>query len=98
MKSPWHDIDCAFDPMFTEAAEFVTSAGRHGTVPCCVFPIEDIDPFAETDTASAVKRVKRSVRLKRRKNTKPSVAASRSASPVARPAPRMPRFMWARKR
>ena len=48
--------------MFTEAAEFVTSAGRHGTVPCCVFPIEDIDPFAETDTASAVKRVKIVVR------------------------------------
>ena len=44
--------------MFTEAAEFNTSTGQRGTIPCCVFPIEDVDPFADTDTASTVKRIK----------------------------------------
>ena len=43
--------------MFTEAAEFVTSSGSRATVACCVFPIEEVDPFADTDLTSDVRRM-----------------------------------------
>ncbi len=56
MKSPFKDIADAFAPMFTEAAEFVTASGIRGTVPCCTFPIEAVDPFVETDIANDVRR------------------------------------------
>jgi len=56
MISPFANIESAFAPMFTEAAEFTTSSGIRGTVPCCVFPIEAVDPFVETDVANDVRR------------------------------------------
>lgn len=50
--------------MFGEAAQFVTTSNQRGTVNCCIFPIEEVDPFAETDTASDVKRANILVRKK----------------------------------
>lgn len=56
-KSPYIDIDKAFDPMFMECADFTTEqGGLRGTVPCCLFPVESIDPFVETDIDTKVKR------------------------------------------
>lgn len=56
MKSPYIGIDDAFAPMFTEQAQFSTKTGYTGTMECCVFPIETVDPFAETDISTDVKR------------------------------------------
>ncbi len=64
MKSPWTQIDSAFDAMFSEAAEFVTTSDKRATVACCIFPIEDVDPFADTDVTSDVKRINIVIRQK----------------------------------
>ena len=63
-KNPWF-LDEAFDVMFSEDAEFTASAvGMRATLKCCVFPREDVDPFAERDNVSEIKSV--SVLMKKR--------------------------------
>ena len=54
-NSPWYSNDAAFDVMFSDEAEMVlASDGERGTVKCCVFPKEEVDPFIESDNESAV--------------------------------------------
>lgn len=56
-KSPWEDDD-AFDAMFEDVATFHTvKTTETKTLRCCIFPIETVDPFAESDSESDVKRI-----------------------------------------
>ena len=56
-ESPWK-TDNAFDAMFDDTADYTTAKdGSCARVRCCAFPIEDIDPFAETDADSEIKKV-----------------------------------------
>lgn len=64
MKSPYIGIDDAFAPMFTEVVEYTTSTGVKGTVPCCFFPIEEVDPFVETDIDNETRRANILIRRK----------------------------------
>lgn len=56
-KSPWRGDGGAFDVMFDDEAEFRLEDGRRSTVKCCVFPMETVDPFADSDNESAIKSV-----------------------------------------
>ncbi len=59
MNNPWKDIDAAFGPMFCDEATFVLNANAQlsGTIDCCAFPLEDVDPFAEGDNISDIRAV-----------------------------------------
>lgn len=73
MTNPWYCNDAAFEVMFSDTAEIKTKTER-GTVKCCVFPIEDVDPFIDTDTETKIKRI--SILLKKKNwfcGTRPSI-------------------------
>lgn len=53
-KSPWQCNDEAFEIMFSDNAEFSLVSGERATLQCCVFPKEDVDPFAESDNESTI--------------------------------------------
>ena len=56
-KSPWEE-DGAFDAMFEDVATFQTvKTTETKTFRCCVFPIETVDPFIESDSESDVKKI-----------------------------------------
>lgn len=58
MKNPWNNDFGAFEIMFDDAAEYAAEGcGEKGTIRCCVFPVENVDPFADVDSDSDVKRV-----------------------------------------
>lgn len=59
MSNPWKDNDAAFSVMFSDTATFVLNANSQlsGTIDCCAFPMESIDPFAEGDNVSEVRSV-----------------------------------------
>lgn len=58
MRSPWKKNDLAFIVMFDDEAEFTTmTTNERGTVQCCIFPREDVDPFVESDNQSLIKSV-----------------------------------------
>ena len=56
MQTPWHNDFKAFEIMFDDVVEYsVSKADERGTIDCCIFPIENIDPFADIDTDSSIK-------------------------------------------
>ena len=56
MSNPWKDTDAAFDVMFSDEAQFTTiKTNETSTLRCCVFPREDVDPFADSDNVSTIK-------------------------------------------
>lgn len=56
MNNPWKCTDAAFDVMFSDEAEFTTiKTDETSTLECCVFPREDVDPFADSDNQSLIK-------------------------------------------
>lgn len=56
MNNPWKNTDEAFDVMFSEEAEFtVMKTNEKSVLECCVFPKEDVDPFAESDNESFIR-------------------------------------------
>lgn len=60
MTNPFKDNSAAFDPMFTDMLSAVCareSAVREAEIKCCIFPIEDIDPFDANEVDSAIKKV-----------------------------------------
>ena len=59
MKNPWNNNDLAFAPMFSEEATIVLNSNSQlsGTVECCAFPMEDVDPFADGDNISETRAV-----------------------------------------
>jgi hypothetical protein len=59
MKNPWNSNDLAFAPMFSEEATIVLNSNSQlsGTVECCAFPMEDVDPFADGDNVSETRAV-----------------------------------------
>ena len=59
MNNPWL-IDDAFDVMFSETVQLnITRNGMTYSTPldACVFPIEDVDPFVDSDTDNETKRI-----------------------------------------
>jgi hypothetical protein len=58
MKTPWNSDIKAFEIMFSDEAEYTASVkGEKGTIECCVFPVETVDPFADSDSDSKIKSV-----------------------------------------
>jgi len=56
MSNPWKDTDEAFDVMFSDEAQFTSiKTNETSTLSCCVFPREDIDPFADGDNESMIR-------------------------------------------
>lgn len=55
MTNPWN-INDAFTPMFCDDVR-ITSSGTSHQVKACVFPIEEVDPFADSDNKSELKRL-----------------------------------------
>ena len=54
-KSPWYSNEAAFDAMFSDKAEItLIKNGERGTIDCCVFPKEEVDPFVEGDNESLI--------------------------------------------
>lgn len=47
MKSPWHEIDRAFAPMFDEEVALIAQDGRRTTARCAVFDDWTGDPLAD---------------------------------------------------
>jgi len=60
MKSPW-DISEAFEPMFDDQIA-VTRNGVRYPVKACVFPIEQVDPFVDSDYQNDVKLISALIR------------------------------------
>lgn len=56
MKNPWICNDSAFTAMFSDVVEYSTQSER-GTIKCCIFPVEAIDPFLDSDSASDIKSI-----------------------------------------
>lgn len=56
-NNPWNSCGEAFSVMFSDEAEFITSKGERGSLYCCLFPKEDVDPFVESDADSIIKSV-----------------------------------------
>lgn len=54
MNSPF-DIDSPYEVMFTDTVEITKANKSRGTVPCCFFPLEDVEPFTDNDTESTIK-------------------------------------------
>lgn len=56
MRSAWKNNDLAFNTMFDDEAEFtIMTTNERGTVQCCVFPREVVDPFVDSDNQSLIK-------------------------------------------
>ena len=54
-NNPWI-CDDAFGPMFCDTVEFTRKNGLRSSVDCCVFPLEDTDPFFDnSDPESNIK-------------------------------------------
>ena len=69
MLNPFQNNDSAFDPMYSDKIS-ITVFGRFNKVntqtniPAVVFPIQQIDPFGETEIESQIKIIKVNVRKK----------------------------------
>ena len=60
MTNPFSDIDTAFSPMFmdTLSADCKRNQTHYiATISCCVFPIDDIDPFDDQAQKSNIKKM-----------------------------------------
>lgn len=56
MSNPWTNTDEAFGVMFSDEAQFTTiKTNETSTLSCCVFPREDVDPFADGDNESLIR-------------------------------------------
>lgn len=65
MTNPWKNSDAAFDVMFCDEVEYTTIKSNETSIlECCVFPREDVDPFADSDNESLIKAVTFLVRQK----------------------------------
>ena len=65
MNNPWKNTDAAFDVMFSDEVEYTTiKTNETSILVCCVFPREDVDPFADSDNESLIKAVTILVRQK----------------------------------
>lgn len=59
MENPWI-IEDAFKPMFCDVVEFAcVREGRknRSSVRACVFPVEDVDPFVDSDVENNLKKI-----------------------------------------
>lgn len=59
MTNPWTENDAAFGPMFCDEVAYTlgSDSTQSGTIRCCAFPMEDVDPFAESDNVSDIRAV-----------------------------------------
>jgi len=57
MNNPWTNNELAYAPMFCDSVTFVLGAQLSGIIQCSVFPMEDVEPFADGDNISDIRSV-----------------------------------------
>lgn len=60
MSNPFTEIDSAFNPMYLDTLTAICKRNNveiSSSIPCCIFPIEDIDPFDDNSAKSNIKKI-----------------------------------------